>query len=170
MPETKDLILRKAIQSDWMAMYRNIWRHPESAKYMLWDVTTSEADAISRMERTIRFQSEHPFHWTVVEKKSGQAIGWAGLRQVDDVTCEETGIALGPDFTGKGYGTQLLNALTDFARDQLGAKRFLACCRSQNEASRRLQRACGFRFTHREAMTDPRNDEPYILEYYEKDL
>ena len=54
--ETKDLILGKARLSDWKAMYENVWSHPESARYMLWSVTTSEADARSRMERTIAFQ------------------------------------------------------------------------------------------------------------------
>jgi RimJ/RimL family protein N-acetyltransferase len=170
MPETKDLILRKGLQSDWKAMYENIWCHPESARFMLWDVTTSEAEAYARMERTLRFQASHDFHWTVVERKSGQAIGFAGLEILSEGVCGETGIAIGPAFTGKGYGKQILNALTDYAKKELGAKIFIACCRSRNEASRRMQLACGFRFNHTEDRTDPRNDEPYILEYYEKDL
>jgi len=69
MPETKDLILRKAVQEDWYHMYHNIWRHAESARYMVWKVTESEADAQSRMERTIAFQASHEHHWTVVEKE-----------------------------------------------------------------------------------------------------
>lgn len=34
MLETKDLIIDKAKPSDWEAMYRNVWSHPESAKCM----------------------------------------------------------------------------------------------------------------------------------------
>ena len=170
MPEIKDLILRKGVQSDWKAMYENIWRHPESAKYMLWDVTTSEPDAYARMERTLRFQATHDFHWTVVERKSGQAIGFAGLEILSDGVCGETGIAIGPAFTGNGYGKQILNALTDYAKTELSARKFIACCRIQNEASRGMPLACGFRFTHTEDRIDPRNGDSYILEYYEKDL
>ena len=170
MPETKDLLLRKAVQRDWYSMYQNIWRHPESAKYMFWDVTTSEEAAVARMERTIAFQTAHDHHWTVVEKASEQAIGWAGIEVLRPGVCGETGIALGPYFVGRGYGTQILNALTEYARDNLGAKLFVACCRKDNAASRNLQLGCGFRFSHCEERVDPRDNLKYIYEYYEKEL
>ena len=79
MPETKDLILRKAVMDDWKDMYNNIWSQPESAKYMVWSVTETEADAMARMERTIAYQAAHDYHWTVVEKASAQAIGGGGM-------------------------------------------------------------------------------------------
>ena len=170
MPETKDLILRKGCFADWRDMYRNIWRHPESAKYMVWDVTESEEAAIARMERTVAFQTAHDHHWTVVEKASGEAIGWAGIRMPEPGICEETGVALGPAFTGKGYGKQILNALTEYARDVLGAKGFAACCRRENLVSGRVLLACGFSYTHSEEVLHPRDHVPYILDHYEKKL
>ncbi len=42
MIETKDLILDKAKFSDWKEMYYNVWSQPESAKYMVWDITTKQ--------------------------------------------------------------------------------------------------------------------------------
>lgn len=168
--ETERLILRRAVLEDWREMYYNLWRHPESAKYMLWNVTTSEEDAVARMERTIAFQAAHDHHWLVVEKRSGQAIGFAGLEVREPGICGETGVALGPDFVGKGYGTQILNALVEYARDELGAKQFKACCREQNTASRNLQLSCGFHYTHSEEKVDPRDNSNYVLEHYEKDL
>ncbi len=170
MPETKDLLLRKARQEDWRAMYENIWSHPESARYMLWNVSVSEAEAEARMERTIAFQAAHDHHWLVVEKASGEAIGFAGLQELEPGICEETGIAVGPAFTGRGYGKQILNALTEYARDHLGAGKFTACCRSENAASRNMQLSCGFRFSHREQRTDPRDGSAFIMEHYEKAL
>ncbi|MBQ3542223.1 MAG: GNAT family N-acetyltransferase [Oscillospiraceae bacterium] len=170
MPETKDLILRKAVLEDWKAMYRNIWSQPESAKYMVWDVTESEEAAVSRMERTIAFQAAHDYHWTVEEKASGQAIGWAGMAEQSPGVWGETGIALGPAFTGKGYGKQILNLLTDYARDRLGAKKFVACCRRENLISKKLQISCGFTYTHSEEVFHPRDKIPYILDHYRKCL
>ena len=170
MPETKDLILRKAIMEDWKSMYRNIWSRPESAKYMVWDVTTSEEAAVSRMERTLAFQAAHDYHWTVVEKATGQAIGWAGMAEQTPGVWGETGVALGPDFTGKGYGTQILEFLTDYAWEQLGAKEFVACCRRENEISKKLLLRCGFSYTHREEVIHPRDGIPYILDHYRKYL
>lgn len=170
MPETKSLILRKAVLEDWLAMYRNIWSQAESAKYMVWNVTDSEEAAIARMERTIAFQTAHDYHWTVVEKASGQAIGWAGMEQLFAGVWGETGIAIGPAFTRKGYGKQILNALTDCARDDFGASRFVACCRRENVPSKNLQLSCGFTYTHSEEKFHPRDQIPYILDYYEKIL
>ena len=170
MPETKDLILRKAVMEDWQAMYRNIWRHPESAKFMVWNVTESEEAAISRMARTLAFQAAHDHHWTVIEKASNQGIGWAGMAEQAPGIWGETGIALGPDFTGKGYGKQILNCLTDYARDQLGAKKFVASCRRENLISKRLQLSCGFTYTHSEQVLHPRDQILYILDHYEKNL
>ena len=170
MLETKDLILRKAVMEDWQALYRNIWSRPESAKYMVWDVTQSEEAAISRMERTLAFQAAHDYHWTVIEKKSNQAIGWAGMAKQAPGVWGETGIALGPEFTGKGYGKQILNLLTDYARDQLGAERFVSSCRRENLISKKLQISCGFTYTHSEEVFHPRDKIPYILDHYRKCL
>ena len=170
MPETKDLILRKAIMEDWQTLYRNIWSRPESARYMVWSVTRSEEAAVSRMERTLAFQAAHDYHWTVVEKATGQAIGWAGMAEQSPGVWEETGIALGPEFTGKGYGKQLLNLLTDYAGAHLGAKKFVASCRRENEISKKLLKSCGFTYTHSEEVMHPRDQIPYILDHYCKRL
>ena len=171
MLETKDLIIKKARQEDWRDMYYNLWCHEESARYMMWNVTTSEEDAQARMERTIAFEAAHEYNWLVYEKASGQAIGFAGLERLEEDVCGETGIAIGPAFTKKGYGKQILNALMDYAKDELGARQFVACCRVQNIASHQLQMACGFTFSHySEEMEDPRNGEKYMLEYNVKTL
>ena len=60
--------------------------------------------------------------------------------------------------------------LTDYARDNLGAKRFVACCRRENLISRKLQLSCGFTYTHSEEVFHPRDKIPYILDHYEKKL
>lgn len=74
-----------------MNAYYNLWKHSESAKYMLWNVTTSEEEEQARMERTIVYEANHEYAWLVYEK-------------------------------------QILNALTDFAKDRLGAQKFIASC------------------------------------------
>lgn len=168
MLETKDLILRKGVFEDWTNLYENIWRHEESARYMLWTPTTCEEDAKARMERTIAYERDHDGGFIIVERKSGKAIGFAGITQISPGVYEDTGIAIGPAFTRRGYGLQAVNALVSFAFGQLGAERFIYSCRLGNEPSRKLALACGFVYTHREDRTDPRNSKAYILEFYEK--
>lgn len=168
MLETKDLILKHAEFDDWQDMLHNIWSREESARHMLWCLTTTEEDAKARILRTIENQKKNPYCWFVYEKKSSQAIGFAGMLPVSDGIWEDCGIAVGPDFVGKGYGKQLLSALVDHAFTQLGAKRFVSACRSANAPSRGMILSCGFRYTHSEERTDPRTDEGYTLEFYER--
>ena len=191
---TRDLIIKKAVFEDWHAIWQNLWRHAESARYMLWEPTYSEEDAKDRMRRTIEFERTHEHCFFVYEKRRadltrgegqpgaagspaeakeedppllcGDAIGFAGVEKANGAW-REVGVALGPAFTGRGYGKQVLRALGDYVFGCFGAERFLACCRSGNAPSRKVILACGFSFTHKEEMIDPRDDEPYIMEYYE---
>ena len=129
--ETKDLILKKAEFEDWKTIYYNLWRHKESAKYMLWQPTETDEDAKDRMKRTIAFEEkpENKYALFVYLKKTGEAIGFAGMRELERGIYEETGIALGPEFVRKGYGRQILTALLEEA-GKLGAKEFHACNRT----------------------------------------
>jgi len=165
--ETEDLILKKASTEDWKDMYNNLWRHEESAKYMLWDVTTSEAEAIERAGKSVSFQKVTKYAFFIYEKETGVAIGFAGMKEIEPGVFEDTGIAIGPAYTRKGYGIQILNALLEEAAN-CGAHKFIASCRKQNIASHYLQMRCGFRFVKEETRIDPRTGESYILEINEK--
>lgn len=167
MIETKDLILRKAVFEDWRSMYEKVWSREETAKYMLWNVTRSEEDARGRMERTIAFQKVTPFGLNVIEKTTGEAIGFAGMKEIEPNVFEDIGVALGPEYVGRGYGKQILSAFVEELFTRQGAEKIICTCRSRNEASRRLQLSCGFTFSHSEDKEDPRTGERYVMEFYE---
>lgn len=166
--ETKDLLLKKAEFADWEPMYRNVWSRQETAKYMLWNPTTSEEDAQARMRRTIAYQENHDTY-LVYEKRSGQAIGFAGVEEIRPHVFQEASIALGPGYVGKGYGKQILLLLLEYC-GSLGGKEFFYSTRGNNEASIALAKSCGFQYQHTEQRTDPRNGEPYTLVFYRKEI
>ncbi|MBR5944187.1 MAG: GNAT family N-acetyltransferase [Lachnospiraceae bacterium] len=163
--ETEDLILRKARPEDWKDMYENLWSHSESARYMRWAVTTSEEAAKERAVRSADFQRNKKYAFFIQEKVSGKAIGFAGMTEESDGVYDETGIAIGPDYVGKGYGKQVLKALIKEAFENCGAKEFYASNWTQNEVSRKLQESLGFEFSHKEFKTHPETGEEYILEH-----
>lgn len=167
--ETKDLILAKAKPDDWRDLYENVWSRPETARWMLWSVTRSEDEARDRMARTVRWQQTHEAY-TVYLKSTGRAIGFAGFLQIDAETCEDTGVALGPDYVRRGYGTQIVRALCERAKTACGAKVFVASAREQNAASRGLIESLGFRQTGIEDRVDDRDGSPYRLVFYRKEL
>ncbi len=123
MLETKDLYLDKAKYSDWEAMYRNVWSQSESAKYMTWNVTTSEKGAEIRIQKTIDFQKTHDTY-LVYLKSNNEAIGFAGVEQLNAYTYEEAGICIGSKFVGKGYGKQVLQRLIRYCKEEHGAREF----------------------------------------------
>lgn len=166
--ETKDLILGKAKYEDWKPMYCNVWSRPETAEHMKWKVTAGEDAARERIERTIIWQETHD-SWLVYEKSSGQAVGFAGVKEVRPHVYEETGIALGPEYVGKGYGKQVLQLLLEYCISS-GGEAFYYSTRAANLPSKALALSCGFVYQHTEQKTDERNGKPYALETYKKNL
>ena len=133
---------------------------------MVTDYFDVKLETKDRMKRTIAFEEkpENKYALFVYLKKTGEAIGFAGMRELERGIYEETGIALGPEFVQKGYGRQILTTLLEEA-GKLGAKEFHACNRTGNAASRVLQLSCGFVFDSlSDEKTDPRTGETYILE------
>ncbi len=167
--ETPRLILRRSSREDWRDLYENVWSRPEAARYMFWSVTADEEEARARMERTLAWEKTHPFKYSVEEKAGGRVIGWAGVERLDGGDWGETGVALGPDYWRRGYGREILEALTALCRG-LGAKRFAAAAREKNLASNALIRALGFSLDRSEELVDERNGERYTMLYYHKDL
>ncbi len=167
MVETKNLVLRQAVFDDWKSLYINLWRHKESAKYMLWRPLDSEQQSRERIIKVIEYQKKNPHQYIVCEKSSGQAIGFAGMTKRREGVYEDTGIAIGPAFVRRGYGKQILMGLMQVAFEQLEAKRFVSSCRNENLASRMLLRACGFTYSHSEERVDSRTEQLYQLEFYD---
>lgn len=164
--ETRDLVIEKGVFTDWKDLLQNVLSQKKSAKYMLWNPIYSEEHARMNAKKMIEFQRTHDA-WLVYEKKSNQAIGWAGVTEVEVGVWEDSGIVIGSDFTGKGYGKQLLQCLIRYVFEEKKANKMICSCRSGNEVSRLLCQTLGFAYVASEDKIDQRNGEYYTLEYYE---
>lgn len=169
MLKTKDLILGKARQEDWLSMYKNVWSRPESFRYMVIELSPNEEEARERMRRTVAFQSERETAYTVFLKETREAIGFAGIARLEGDVWEETGICIGPDFWGRGYGTQILRCLLDLA-GELGAKKFIYSAWEENAASRAMAEKAGFREYAREEYVREHDGRKYALLKYARDI
>ena len=165
MIETESLILDKAKFSDWKEMYCNVWSQPESAKYMEWNITTSEENAKIRIMKTIAFQKEHDTY-LVYEKSTGKAIGFAGVEKIEPYIYQEAGICLGPDYVGKGFGKQILQGLILYCKEEFRAKEFIYSTREENRASNRLAKSLGFTVISSVPKTDSKDGHSYNLLRY----
>lgn len=83
------------------------------------------------------------FHFAVVDKESGKALGVAGLNR-EGADAAELHYWIRTDHAGRGLTTEAGRALIDWARDELHVPRLTLWAGSENHASRRVAEKLGF--------------------------
>ena len=82
--------------------------------------------------------------WTVLEKKSGEVIGRAGITWREGYDLPELGFVFGVPWQRRGYAYEVCGAILAYARDELMMERVQALVRPGNERSLRLCEKLGF--------------------------
>lgn len=105
------------------------------------DATAMEAEWRDDLE----YKQPRSSYWFKIDDDQGRALGMVGLTQINYVH----GGALQPIFVsqaarGRGIGLRSRAMMLDLAFDQLRLVRIASPHRADNEASRRLNEACGF--------------------------
>ena len=81
----------------------------------------------------------------VIEKETGNLIGWAGIgRPADDNGLEEVVYGFDRPYWRRGLGSELLAGLIAWSRDSLGLDELRATAYPQNAVSIKLLRRQGF--------------------------
>ena len=81
-----------------------------------------------------------------VLKASGQVIGFAGLKYMDDITDVDIGYRFLPAYWGKGLATEACRPLIPYGFDQLRLARILGLVDPENVASVRVLEKLGLTF------------------------
>lgn len=82
----------------------------------------------------------------LITTHDGARVGACGIAAHDEAA-PEIGYWLGVDFWGRGYGTEAVRALIDFAFTERDHEVLQAGARVTNPASRRILEKCGFQWT-----------------------
>jgi len=91
-----------------------------------------------------RTQAESNDHAFVIEAE-GRMVGLCNLRDVDSVNRRaDLGISLLPDEIGKGFGSDAIRVLLEFAFVHLNLHKLCLDTLETNERGLRAYRACGF--------------------------
>lgn len=152
--EGEHIRLRKAREEDWRSMLENVWGDEAVYRWMLFQPTLTEADAVDRCRRSINYQKEN-YAWFVALKDTDEAVGLCAIREHEPGHFEEAGIGIGTKCQGKGYGKEIVALLLDLAFRKLGAEDIRYGYFHENEKSRKVAESFGFRYDNSYDLTRP---------------
>ena len=160
MFETKRLVIRRLREDDAQQLYEN---HMDDA-VRKWFPNECYADPAEALD-AIRFYADcvdngHlPFVLGVELKETGELIGDTGISEVEGKPDEsEIGYCIGEKFRGKGYASELLDAISGFVASRFGIRTIYGRVVHGNEASAKVLEKGGYQFVEEESGAE---DDPY---------
>ncbi|WLD94335.1 GNAT family N-acetyltransferase [Alkalihalobacillus sp. AL-G] len=106
---------------------------------------TMEDVEVNIRESYIKFLKREDLRLLVFLKDTGELVASSGLHRIDwDVPKFEIGYWGDSRYSGKGYVTEAVQGISDFAFTELNAKRLEIRCDSQNLKSRAIPERLGF--------------------------
>jgi RimJ/RimL family protein N-acetyltransferase len=105
------------------------------------------------LQSRIKSNSEIPrqsYNLAVVEKSSGNMIGWIGIGEPSDKSTADLdfGYALLREYWGKGYASEALGALITFCFKELKVHKISGDCDSENIGSIKVMEKVGMKFEY----------------------
>lgn len=158
--ETEHLRARKFRPDDAQRLYE----YHLDEKVRQWMPNESYAD-IAEAEEAIRFfadcveREQLPYVLAVELKQTGELIGDTGINEVEGQPGEvEIGYVISDRHSGRGYATELVEAMTAFAVDRFNTKALYGRVMHGNDASARVLQKNGYTFLNEEFGAE---DDPY---------
>jgi RimJ/RimL family protein N-acetyltransferase len=144
--ESERLTLRRFADSD-LAPFLAYRNDPEVARYQAWESCT-EREATAMIEELKSLQPGAPGEWfqfAIELKETGALIGDCALKVEEDGRQAEVGFSLSREHRGKGYASEAVSCLLDYAFGDLGLHRVVAVTDQENEPSIALLERLGMR-------------------------
>lgn len=147
--ETDRLILRRYVNEDAAAMYKNWASDEEVTKYLTWPTHSSQDISQKVIDDWVnQYSSESYYHWTIVLKENGDVpIGdIAVVHMKEDISMAHIGYCIGRDYWHKGITSEALKAVMDFLFDVVGVNRIEAMHDPKNPNSGKVMKKCGMKY------------------------
>jgi ribosomal-protein-alanine N-acetyltransferase len=152
--ETERLILREILPTDDYDMFE-LDANPEVHKY-LGNNPVKDIEQIRKVIQSIiqQYNENGIGRWAVIEKASGNFIGWSGLKYIreyenNQINYYDVGYRLMPKYWGKGYATESAKAAIAYGFNALQLDKIIGCANEDNKASLHALKKCGLRFVEK---------------------
>jgi len=149
--ETKNLIIREILPSDVDGIFE-LDSNPEVHRYMGGHVLNNKKEAEDRIQHIRQQYIDNGIgRWAVIEKKSGDFIGWTGIKLEDIETngfinYYDLGYRFIPRYWGKGYGFESTLDSFNHIVKMLDLKKVCGAAHIDNIGSNRILQKVGLKF------------------------
>lgn len=155
--ETERLLLRKLSFDDADDMYLNWCTDPQVCKFYTWTPHENIDETKSFLKIWIE-EYENPlvFHWVIIEKQYGRAIGTIYLDDIDQ--SENSAVIsclLSRSCWGKGYATEATKAVINYAFQEAGFDIIKSHHHEENIGSGKALLKSGMSFTEKKYVDYP---------------
>jgi len=145
--ETSHLILRRNKKEDAKQIHENV-RRPEDRPWV-YAIKDSHKlqDSIDWIEKNHeKWESREAFQFAITLKETGEVIGGSGIHSINwDHRRAEVGYLIRRQDRNKGYATEVVKALLDYAFNELKLNKISAKMYAVNEVSAKVVEKCGFK-------------------------
>ena len=146
MIETERLFLRPFCAEDEEILYQ-IYGDAEIMEYTPFDPMTREG-AKAHLQMIIAGWQKDPvmdYELAIIVKETGEKIGRCHMQVDEETDTAMIGWMMLKKEWGKGYATEMTEALLDYSFDVLKVHRVNALCNPKNEKSWKVLEKCGLR-------------------------
>lgn len=145
--KTPRLYIRRLTMRDAADVYEYS-RDPEVARHVLWDAHRSVAESRAYIRYMLKkYRAGEPCSWGIEHVETGKVIGTIGFMWFQrDNNSAEVGYSLSRKYWNQGIMTEALDAVLNFAFDEMRLHRVEAQHEVQNPASGAVMRKAGMQY------------------------
>lgn len=153
--ETERLILRRHEPSDAEDIFANWASDPVAARFWSWEPHRDIDETKSLLAVWVReYEKPDYYHWAIVDRASGQAIGYVYLDSIDEADgSAAVHYLLARAHWNRGLMTEACRRVIEFAFHDVGFRKIRSWRHADNPASGRVMQKCGMRFVKAEKRT-----------------
>ncbi|MEM8860240.1 MAG: GNAT family N-acetyltransferase [Chloroflexota bacterium] len=145
---TERLILRSPRPGDGKAVFQAVKESQEHLKnWMPWAVDIPDEEGYEKWAREnyLEFIGRVNLSMLMILKESGKIIGGSGYHTLNwEIPSCEIGYWIHPAYSGRGYMTEAVSTLTDFAFENFEAARVEIRCDAANQRSAAVAKRAGY--------------------------
>lgn len=144
--ESERLLFRQLTEADTSEVFK-IRSNPERMKYIPRPILETEEQALEMITMMNQKVAENTdINWAVCEKETGKFIGFMGFYRTQPENYRtEIGYMISPEFEGKGYVTESVRAMLNYAFNEVGFHSVCAVIDPKNIGSGKVLEKNGFR-------------------------